>query len=440
MNKRRQEQSVLLRLSLIFATAIVIISVITPIESASIGGGGGGANSERGQALSKSHFEFSLNLYRSLAGKEGAAAAAGKDEVDGGNLVFSPYSVNMVLSLLFLGTRSSSSTSSQFRQVLKYENMSYVDVHTAFKAIAENFDSSYYHSKVRSGNAVFVREGAAVSRTYVRAVREFYRAYIEAMDFRADGAKTVGVINEWVGEVSDGQIPALLDTPPGADTSLLLINVLSLESRWLHPFDPNETFDKGLFFLQNNERLEVPMMSGRFELPLGYSRELECRVLEVPFTQKRMSMFILLPDDPKDGIHKLEGNATSDNLKRLFSTLENEVVNVRLPRFKMSSDINVKEPLKSLGLVDVFNPSKADLSLMAPQAALSLTTIKHQATFEVNEQGARGSAATVATLANRVGTLGQEYFEVDHPFMFLVWDYYSGMILLMGRVLHPDVS
>ena len=70
-------------------------------------------------------------------------------------------------------------------------------------------------------------------------------------------------------------------------------------------------------------RLEVPMMSGRFELPHGYSTDLECQVLEIPFSQRRVSMFILLPDNPKtDGILKLETNLTSDNVKLLFSTLK----------------------------------------------------------------------------------------------------------------------
>jgi serine protease inhibitor len=69
-------------------------------------------------------------------------------------------------------------------------------------------------------------------------------------------------------------------------------------------------------------RLETPMMSGRFELPLGYSRELECSILEMPFSQKRVSLFLLLPDDPIDGINQLERNLTSNNLKSLFSTLK----------------------------------------------------------------------------------------------------------------------
>ena len=46
------------------------------------------------------------------------------------------------------------------------------------------------------------------------------------------------------------------------------------------------------------------MMSGRFELPLGYSRDMECSILEMPFIQKRMSMFLLLPDDPVEGINQ----------------------------------------------------------------------------------------------------------------------------------------
>ena len=78
-----------------------------------------------------------------------------------------------------------------------------------------------------------------------------------------------------------------------------------------------------IFTLYYNSRLEVPMMSGRFQLPHGYSTNLECQVLEIPFSQRRVSMFILLPDNPDtEGILKLEANLTSDNVKLLFSTLK----------------------------------------------------------------------------------------------------------------------
>ncbi len=65
------------------------------------------------------------------------------------------------------------------------------------------------------------------------------------------------------------------------------------------------------------------MMSGRFDLPLGHNSDLEVRVLEIPFAQRRVSLFVFLPDDPALGaLAKLEGQLTSKNVKKLLSTLE----------------------------------------------------------------------------------------------------------------------
>lgn len=63
--------------------------------------------------------------------------------------------------------------------------------------------------------------------------------------------------------------------------------------------------------------------------------------------------------------------------------------------------------------------------------------ILSRSVLEVTEQGAKGSAATFASI-ERGGTFGEKHFEVDHAFLFLVWDYYSGMLLLMGRVVRPE--
>eukprot|EP00095_Tigriopus_kingsejongensis_P008549 maker-scaffold989_size72935-snap-gene-0.9 protein:Tk08549 transcript:maker-scaffold989_size72935-snap-gene-0.9-mRNA-1 annotation:"hypothetical protein DAPPUDRAFT_51792" len=382
------------------------------------------------QKLSRAHFQFSVDLFKSLLKDE--------DMSGNNNLVFSPYSVNSLLSMLFLGTSSSSKSSEQLREVLHYENISYVDVHNAFKEVVNTFDDNYYAKKVKSVNGLFVQNGVTVSSPYDRALREFYHAKVEHIDFRnADPSQTMGVVNDWIKDVTEGQIPTLLDVPPSKGSKLLLVNAMALDAKWLNPFNPQETFEKGLYFLPGNKRLEIPMMSGRHTLPLGYSPEMECRILEIPFTQRRISMFILLPDEPQGGIQRLEKNLTAANLKMLLSTLQDEVVNVRLPKFKLSGEVNLQDALEGLGLEDIFHPANSDLSLMAPKDKLHLSSIAHKSVLEVTESGAKGSAATFASL-ERVGTFGQKYFEVDHPFIFLVWDYYSGMLLLMGRVIHPE--
>ncbi len=65
------------------------------------------------------------------------------------------------------------------------------------------------------------------------------------------------------------------------------------------------------------------MMSGRFRLSLGHSAKLESRVLELPFTQRRISLFILLPDETGvDALGRLEANMTTDNVREIISTLK----------------------------------------------------------------------------------------------------------------------
>ena len=65
-----------------------------------------------------------------------------------------------------------------------------------------------------------------------------------------------------------------------------------------------------------------------------------------------------------------------------------------------------------------------------------------RATFSVTEKGTTRTKSVTdrdKKKPNTFGTFGQKYFEVDHPFIFMIWDYYSGMFLLMGRVIHPDI-
>lgn len=71
------------------------------------------------------------------------------------------------------------------------------------------------------------------------------------------------------------------------------------------------------------------MMTGKFQVLLGSSSELNCRLLELPFRGRRLSMFIILPDldensgeeEPNPSLLRLERNLDADNLKKLFATL-----------------------------------------------------------------------------------------------------------------------
>lgn len=61
----------------------------------------------------------------------------------------------------------------------------------------------------------------------------------------------------------------------------------------------------------------------------------------------------------------------------------------------------------------------------------------HRLVVEVTEGGENNTHAQDSR-GEQVGTFGDKYFEVDHPFVFFVWDYRASSVLVMGRVVSPE--
>ena len=200
------------------------------------------ANPDQAQAVSKAHFEFSLDLYRTLINSE-----------DRKNIVVSPYNLNLVLSMLFLGTTSSSNSSKQLRSMMHFDGLSYVTIHNQFKKIVANFDGNYYQTKMNMARGLYVASNITVAPPYDRALREFYHSKVEHVEFgNADHSQTRGLINEYVEEVTGFR--DILEDVPNADTRLLVVDAMTLATRWLHSFEKSATFNKGLFFTPDNQR------------------------------------------------------------------------------------------------------------------------------------------------------------------------------------------
>jgi serpin B len=67
-------------------------------------------------------------------------------------------------------------------------------------------------------------------------------------------------------------------------------------------------------------------------------------------------------------------------------------VHVTLPRFRITSDLELSRVLSTMGMLDVFDRDRADLSGMDGGKDLSLTAVFHQAFVAVDEKGAEAMA------------------------------------------------
>ena len=99
------------------------------------------------------------------------------------NLVVSPYSLNLALSMLFLGTTSLTSSSSQLRSLMHFDGISYVDIHNQFKNVIDKFDNNYYKTKMKTGHGLYVAKDVTVAPHYNRALSQFYHSNIQVRRF-----------------------------------------------------------------------------------------------------------------------------------------------------------------------------------------------------------------------------------------------------------------
>ena len=86
---------------------------------------------------------------------------------------------------------------------------------------------------------------------------------------------------------------------------------------------------------------------------------------------------------------------------------------------------------------DMFS-DKADLSGITGARDLYVSSVIQKVFVEVNEEGSEAAAATGVMVMMRSMPAPNQMFNVDHPFIFIIRDKLTGMVLFQGRVVDPS--
>ena len=87
----------------------------------------------------------------------------------------------------------------------------------------------------------------------------------------------------------------------------------------------------------------------------------------------------------------------------------------------------------------MFEAGKADFSGITDTKELFVSEVIQKAFIEVNEEGGEAAAAT-AVMFSRSAVRSQPSppeFICDHPFLFMIKDHLTGMILFSGKITNP---
>ena len=116
--------------------------------------------------------------------------------------------------------------------------------------------------------------------------------------------------------------------------------------------------------------------------------------------------------------------------------MDEEEVEVFLPRFTLEESYDMEEVLRDLGMTDAFQEARADFSGMSSRRGLHLSRVVHKSFVEVTEEGTEAAAATGAVVMMRC-LMVVPRFNADHPFLFFIQHSKTGAILFCGRFCSP---
>ncbi|CAH2059245.1 unnamed protein product [Thlaspi arvense] len=355
------------------------------------------------------------------------ATTAGKPS----NLVFSPALINVILS--YIAAKCPGDTGDKIVSLLRAsstDELNAVSSEVVTNVLADS--TAHGGPMISAANGFWIDKSLSVEPSFKDLLKTSYKAAFNQVDFRTKSDEVAKEVNSWVEKETKGLITDLLSPESVTPlTDFIFANALFFNGRWDEEFDPSLTKDSD-FHLLDGTKARVPFMTGK-----SYRYSLEAyegfNVLTLPYRQgsnyredrRCFSMQIYLPDE-KDGLPEMLDRLASCpgflNGEGDISGERAEVGELKIPRFKFSFDFEASEALKGLGL------------------DTPLETIIHKSCIEVDEVGSKAAAAAAVISVGACMPPKEMYdFVADHPFLFLVKEYGSGLVLFLGQVLDPSM-
>lgn len=378
---------------------------------------GGCAFAEGDGGMERGIKDFSAKLF----------SAVRKDN-DGENMVLSPLSAYVALSMLAEG--ASGETAAQLEAVL---GITREEAKAAYGQLSDLLSEEAGNTVMSLANALFVDASVEVREAFISALQDEYRAEIFVDDLQKEGM--VDEVNAWISEKTREMIPEMLDRIDPDDV-MLLINALYMNAEWQVPFSAEKTHTM-TFTRSDGEAIDAEFLSMDGFLDLYFSDD-KVEGVALPYDDEFRVFLAVKP--VKGKVQDIE--ITRDTIDGWMSAMgESGYAALRLPKFDTRFKVELDEVLKGLGMVDAFDSQAADFTQMgeSKEGKLVVGRVLQEVAMRVDEEGTEAAAATMIGMKAAAAFLEDEpkqlYF--DSPFLYMVIDVRENLPLFIGVMEDP---
>ncbi len=350
------------------------------------------------------------------------------------NVFFSPYSISTAMAVVYEGAEGD--TAREIRDVFPFPEND-IERRSSYAALYNMFNNSSKDYTLDTANALWADTNFTFLPSFIRTADDYYGAKVTNLDFTNQAEESRKTINSWAEEQTGGRIKDLVPQwTLNSMTRLVITNAIYFKGTWKIRFEKKETTEME-FHKTDYTSVPAEMMhlSGE-KANFNYYEDDSLQVLELPYQGDELSMLVFLPKT--NGTSTLEENLTLKSLDRWRSLLEERNVEVYLPKFTFETSYFLAGNLASMGMPTPVSMD-ADFSGIDGRKDLYMTNVIHKAYVAVDEEGTEAAASTAIVMTDTAEMPSTKtIFRADHPFIFIIQDDRTGMILFIGRVKDPN--
>ncbi|KAH0545951.1 antichymotrypsin-2-like isoform X2 [Cotesia glomerata] len=384
-------------------------------------------NEENLRAVSSGMNQFSADFYKT-------SSESTKD-----NLICSPLSAGIVLSMAAYGARGN--TEKQMQTSLRMPENDAVGK-SGFQSLIDTLNS-VKKVQLKLAQKIFTTTGFEMKPDFKDITENNFRSTAQSLDF-SKAVESSQTINKWCEEQTNSRIKEIVQPDDLNGAAMVLLNAVYFKGNWLSKFKGEQTLRKP-FHVDEKSTKDVDMMHQRHSFNYGELPELDAIFVELPYEKEdendAISMFIILPNDV-NGLSKSEKSLSTVNFKSIHDNQRMTDMHLYMPKFKIESTLQLQPILEKMGMTDMFSDI-ADFTGITDSSPLKVSKVIQKAFIEVNEEGSEAAAVTAIVAVHMSAWI--EYpkpiaVEINRPFMYVIHLSDTNTVLFQGHVNLPPMN
>lgn len=371
-------------------------------------------------------------LYRELDVniKEFLSASIGEflSQKNGENLVFSPLNVYMAFAMLAETTDNNSRQ--QILDVLGCDSIETLREEASAIWQATYSDDGRITSILSS--SVWLSNQNSYKQETLQQLADIY--YASSFSGEMGSEEYNKALESWLNEQTGGLLKPNVEMD--SETIMALATTLYFKAGWVDPFSSKNNRE-GTFHAANGD-ISCTFMNQNVRADCYLGEKFIAVPKELGLNYKS-TMWLILPNEgvtPEELLTDEEAMAFLTNPKNVTSKKDFNV-NLSLPKFDVSSDLDLIEGMKNLGITDVFNGSISDFSpITDDRSDIFVRAADHSARVTIDEEGCTAAAFTFIGIGPESVPL-QIDVTFDRPFLFTITSD-VGLPLFVGIVNQPN--